>query len=144
MTIAHIMTPRNRLLTTSADASLTTLRQVFVDAGYQHVPVIDNTNRLLGIVSVKDYFRQLSPVMEAATDHSIELYIRSRRVHQIMIAPVITVEEKTTIKQAAALLLEHNIGCLPVVDASRHLLGLVSWKDLMRAALGKSVQHNDE
>lgn len=137
MSIAHIMTHRNKLVTTMADASLASLRDVFAKARFQHVPVIDNTNRIVGIVSVKDYFRELSPVMDSATDPTISVFLRSRKVHQVMVSPVITITEHTSVKQAAALLLQHNISCLPVIDEFKHLLGLVSWKDILRAALHK-------
>lgn len=137
MSISHIMTHRNRLVTTMADASLASLRDVFSKARFQHVPVTDASNRLVGIVSVKDYFRELSPIMDSATDPAIGLFIRSRKVHQVMISPVITVFETHTVKQAAALLLEHNISCLPVIDEQKHLLGVLTWKDILRAALNK-------
>lgn len=137
MSIASIMTHRNKLVTTMADASLASLRDVFAKARFQHVPVVDNTNRLVGIVSVKDYFRELSPVMDSATDPTIAQFIRSRKVHQVMKSPVITITEHSSVKQAAALLLQHNISCLPVTDEYKHLLGLVSWKDILRAALHK-------
>lgn len=139
MSISHIMTHRNKLVTTTADASLASLRDVFAKARFQHVPVTDASNRLVGIVSVKDYFRELSPVMDAATDPAIGLFIRSRKVHQVMVSPVITITEQSTVKQAAALLLQHNISCLPVVDEQKHLLGIVSWKDILRAALSKAA-----
>ena len=137
MSISHIMTHRNKLVTTMADASLSSLREVFAKARFQHVPVVDNTNRIVGIVSVKDYFRELSPVMDSASDPSIAVFMRSRKVHQVMITPVICISEQSSVKQAAALLLQHNISCLPVTDEHKHLLGLVSWKDIMRAALHK-------
>jgi len=137
MSITHIMTHRNRLVTTTADASLASLRDIFAQAHFQHVPVTDSSNRIVGIVSVKDYFRELSPVMDSATDAAIGLFIRSRKVHQVMVSPVIAISETTSIKQAAALLLQYNISCLPVVDEYKHLLGLVSWKDILRAALLK-------
>ncbi|MBZ9611945.1 CBS domain-containing protein [Rheinheimera maricola] len=139
MSIVQIMTHRSKLVTTLADANLASLREVFAKARFQHVPVVEQTNRLVGIVSVKDYFRELSPVMDSASDPSIAVFMRSRKVHQVMITPVITLSENSTVKQAAALLLQHNISCLPVVDEHRHLLGLVSWKDILRAALGKSA-----
>ena len=142
MNIGHIMTHRNKLVTTTADASLASLRDVFAKARFQHVPVTDASNRLVGIVSVKDYFRELSPVMDSATEPAISLFIRSRKVHQVMVTPVITITEQSTVKQAAALLLQHNIGCLPVVNEHKHLLGIVSWKDILRAALSKSASVN--
>jgi acetoin utilization protein AcuB len=137
MSISHIMTHRSKLVTTMADASLASLREVFAKARFQHVPVVDQTNRLVGIVSVKDYFRELSPVMDSASDPSISVFMRSRKVHQVMVTPVITISESQSVKHAAGLLLQHNISCLPVVNEYRHLLGIVSWKDILRSALGK-------
>lgn len=137
MNITQIMTPRKLLVTTMADASLASLREIFAQARFQHVPVVDSTNRIVGIVSVKDYFRVLSPVMDAATEPAISIFMRSRKVHQVMVTPVISVTETTPIKQAATLLLENNISCLPVIDQQKRLLGLVSWKDILRAALHK-------
>ncbi|MCH8538288.1 MAG: CBS domain-containing protein [Alkalimonas sp.] len=131
--IAAIMT--RKVHTTSQDASLASLREVFSQARYQHLPVVDSSNRLLGIISVKDYFKALSPVMESAFETSVENYVQSRKVRHVMTSPVISVFEKTPIKEAAALLLDHNVGCLPVVDAEQRLLGIVSWKDILRFAL---------
>jgi acetoin utilization protein AcuB len=89
----------------------------------------------VGIVSVKDYFKELSPMMEAASEQAIGLTIRTRKVHQVMSTPVITVLPETSVRQAASLLVENNISCLLVADPQQRLLGLVSWKDLMKAAL---------
>lgn len=131
--IASIMT--RKVHTTSQDASLASLREVFSKARYQHLPVVDSSNRLLGIISVKDYFKALSPVMESAFETSVENYVQSRKVRHVMTSPVLSVYEKSPIKEAAALLLEYNIGCLPVVDAEQRLQGIVSWKDVLRYAL---------
>lgn len=131
--IAAIMT--RKVHTTTQDASLASLRQVFSQARYQHLPVVDSSNRLQGIISVKDYFKALSPVMESAFETSVENYVQSRKVRHVMTSPVYSVFEKTPIKEAAALLLEHNIGCLPVVDTEQRLQGIVSWKDVLRYAL---------
>ncbi|MEN3156999.1 CBS domain-containing protein [Alkalimonas sp. NCh-2] len=124
-----------KVLTTSEDASLSSLREVFSAAKFQHLPVVDSSARLQGIISVKDYFRALSPVMDSAFETSVESYIRSRKVRHVMTSPVVTVTDKTSIKEAANLLLQYNIGCLPVVDAEHRLLGIVSWKDVLRFAL---------
>jgi len=135
MLLLAIMTPRTRLLTTSGDANLASLRSVFSQARFQHVPVVDSMDRVVGIVSVKDYFKELSPLMEAAGEQAIGLMMRTRKVHQVMSTPVITVLPDTSVRQAASLLVENNISCLLVADPQQRLLGLVSWKDLMKAAL---------
>ncbi len=130
MTIAAIMT--KKVLTITEDASVAALRPYFVEAKIQHVPVIDVTHRLIGIVSVKDYYRTLSGVADAASDKTTELFMQSRKVKHIMSTPVVSVKQDHGILAAAALLLEKNISCLPVIDDQQRLIGIVSWKDILR------------
>jgi len=130
MSLAAIMTKKVRV--TTEDATLASLRTLFIDAKFQHVPVINSLHQLVGIVSVKDYFKALSPVMDSASEHTVELYMQSRKVRQVMSSPVISVSQDLGILQAAALLVERNISCLPVVDIQQRLIGIVSWKDIMR------------
>ena len=50
----------------------------------------------------------------------------------VMSAPVITIQENATIKDAAKLLVEHRISGLPVVDPKGKLVGVISEGDLVR------------
>lgn len=53
------------------------------------------------------------------------------KARDIMTSPVVTVAPETTVRQVAALLCEHRIGALPVVQDGR-LAGIVSETDLLR------------
>jgi CBS-domain-containing membrane protein len=53
------------------------------------------------------------------------------KVSEIMSRPVVTVSAHTGIKAAAALLAEHGVSALPVVDAKDRLVGIVSEADLL-------------
>jgi acetoin utilization protein AcuB len=117
---------------TTADASLASLRTLFIDAKFQHVPVVNSMQQPVGIVSVKDYFKTLSAVMDSASEHTIELYMQNRKVNQVMSSPVVSVQPDTSIMQAANILVDRNISCLLVVDGQQRLIGIVSWKDIMR------------
>lgn len=138
MSISAIMA--HKVITTTEDENLAVLRQLFISSKRQHIPVTDSSNRLIGIVSIKDYFKLLGPVEDAASDMTVGLFMQNRKVRQIMTSPVITITSDVSLKAAAALLVANNIGCLPVVDKQQHLLGIVSWKDIMRAALGRAGQ----
>jgi CBS domain-containing protein len=54
------------------------------------------------------------------------------QVKDIMTTDVITITEDTPVEEIAALLLEHRISGVPVVDADRRVIGIVSEGDLMR------------
>ena len=53
------------------------------------------------------------------------------QARQIMTSPVLTVRPGTTVREAAALLLEHRITAAPVLDADAELIGIVSEADLV-------------
>jgi len=138
MAISAIMT--RKVVTTTADANLASLRQIFTEAHFQHVPVIDGTNRVLGIVSVKDFYKSFSAVADAATSQTTDLFLQARKVRTIMTSPVIAVRPEATVLQAASLLLQHNISCLLVTDSQQILLGIVSWKDILRLIVQRQQQ----
>lgn len=53
------------------------------------------------------------------------------QARQIMTTPVVTVRPDTTVRDAAALLLQHRITAAPVLDADGELVGMVSEGDLV-------------
>lgn len=48
------------------------------------------------------------------------------KVKEIMAQPVITVGEDSTLEEIAKTMLQHRIGCVPVVNAGSKLVGLVT------------------
>jgi CBS domain-containing protein len=52
------------------------------------------------------------------------------RIEDVMSSPVVTVTSDSTIKQAAALLVQHGFNALPVVDGAK-LVGIVTEADLV-------------
>jgi CBS domain-containing protein len=54
------------------------------------------------------------------------------QTRDIMTSPVVTVTPDTSLKDAAAALVEHGINAVPVVDDGRRLVGIVSEADLLQ------------
>jgi acetoin utilization protein AcuB len=130
MSIEAIMS--KKVVVTTADASLASLRTVFTEAHFQHVPVVDSMQRVIGIVSVKDFYKALSPVADSASAQTAQLFENGRKVRSIMTSPVVCISPDTAVIAAATLLVERNISCLLVTNPQQKLLGIVSWKDIMR------------
>ncbi len=133
MQVSAIMT--RKLTVADPDTSLSVLTEILNQSKFQHVPVVDASRRLVGIVSVKDYFKALAPLLDAASEKTLDIFASNRKMKHIMTSPVISVPEHYPVVKAAALLLKHNIGCLPVTDADNLLLGIVSWKDIMKVVV---------
>jgi CBS domain-containing protein len=61
-------------------------------------------------------------------------FLRTVEVSEIMSRDVIAVGPDATLCEAAALMLKHKIGCLPVVEEGEVLVGLLTETDLLQAA----------
>ncbi len=80
------------------------------------IPVVDHDNKLVGIVTNRDLRFQEDP---------------SVLLRDMMTAePLITAPVGTTLELAEALLQQHKIEKLPVVDAEGNLKGLITFKDI--------------
>ncbi len=52
-------------------------------------------------------------------------------VRDIMTDPAIVIAEKASVREAAELMREHNIGSVPVVDSGENLVGIVTDRDIV-------------
>jgi CBS-domain-containing membrane protein len=103
------------------------------------VPVLGATDTVLGVVSEVDLLRKYElsvavdrPPWWARTRRRMWLKTTGTVAEDVMTAPAITVDVDANIGVAARLLTDHNVKRLPVVDASDHLVGIVSRHDLVQ------------
>ncbi|MEJ5330323.1 MAG: CBS domain-containing protein [Desulfobaccales bacterium] len=95
----------------------------------RHLPVVDGA-RLVGIISERDLFRSsLAQALGYETKATREL-MKSLRIKDVMVTKVITVSPDTDLKTAVKMMVDHKIGCLPVVEGDR-LIGLVTETDIL-------------
>ena len=100
----------------------------------RHLPVQAEGGRLVGVVSQRDLLAAgLSAALEFGGGER-RSFLRSVAVDEVMTRDPVTVTRETPLREAAARLLEHKIGCLPVVAEGDALVGLVTETDLLRAA----------
>ena len=110
------------------------LRQTWMrmqERDIRHMPVLDDHERLAGIVSDRDLRRPDS--VDVGTIDSFRLD-DTMKVREVMTTPATTVQADTPLMEAFDLVLERRFGALPVVDADGRVVGMLSAWDLLRAA----------
>lgn len=112
---AHPVTVRH-------DADYKVALKLMQDHSLHHVPVLDNRENLVGIVAERDLLLAAAHHMQAAVD-----------VGDVMHRAVVTTTGDTPVGEAAALMVDHRIGGLPVVDAGRRVVGVITETDIFRA-----------
>jgi acetoin utilization protein AcuB len=85
----------------------------------------------VAIVSQRDLFKAMMSSTMGYGEKAQHAYLRSVRVKEVMSSPVVTVAPDTALGEAAALMVQKGVGCLPVVDGST-LVGVVTKTDLLR------------
>jgi acetoin utilization protein AcuB len=90
---------------------------------FRHLPVVRD-GVLAGVVSERDLRLQ-----EVGLPDDV---IRARPVRSVMSADVIAIGPADPVEEAARLMLENKVGCLPVVEGSA-LVGIVTESDIFRA-----------
>ena len=96
---------------------------VMANRPFRHVPVINVDGRLAGVISDRDLLR----VMGGTNNW------KTKTVEQIMTRDVLTVTPGTLLSIAVKELVARRINCLPVVDESGKVCGIVTSTDLLSA-----------
>jgi acetoin utilization protein AcuB len=120
-----------------ADASALAALDLMFDHGIRHLPVIDAERRVIGVVGFSD-LRAALPIplsLSSPPASSERAELRGDRVSDVMSDAPITIGALEPLEDAARLMLEHRIGCLPVVDAEGRIDGILSETDLLQALL---------
>lgn len=98
----------------------------------RHLPVLKDGERLVGILSERD-IKQASPSPATALEIREIYYLLDKvKVKQIMTRRPYTVSSSAPIEEAALILREKKIGCLPVVDDGK-LVGILTETDIIDA-----------
>ena len=96
----------------------------------RHLPVLKDGERLVGILSERD-IKQASPSPATALEIREIYYLLDKiKVKQIMTRRPYTVSSSTPIEEAALIIREKKIGCLPVVDDGK-LVGILTETDII-------------
>ncbi|MFK7987664.1 MAG: CBS domain-containing protein [Sandaracinaceae bacterium] len=93
----------------------------------KHVPVEDADGKLVGLVTHRDLLRLVARGVPTKTDPVKPDPV----VADIMIADPVTVGPKTPTLEAMKKMREERVGCLPVVDAEKRLIGIITQSDLI-------------
>jgi len=134
------------VLTLAPDTPVREIAAALSEAHISGAPIVEPDGTLLGIVTESDLAHRLAAkvapppswfkaLFSAAPSEALDYAkTRGRTARDIMTAPLRSVDEQTSVEDAAQLLEKLNIRRLPVVRDGK-LVGILSRADLLRALL---------
>jgi len=127
--LAEIMT--TNVVSVDMDCSLKLIKEVFDNASFHHLLVVEG-EELLGVISDRDLLRAVSPKVGTVAETAADVADLNRRAHQIMTRQPVTLSEDADIKAAIEVFNKHRISCIPIVDAQKKPVGIISWRDILK------------
>jgi len=117
--------------TVRVNETLTVVDDLMKTGWVRHLPVVDATDRVLGVITQRDVLRASMSSVASADPVAHQRWLGHVHVHDVMTKKPITVEPEADLSEAIEKLLLGKFGCLPVVEQGK-LVGLITETDLLR------------
>ena len=130
MSVRDIMS--KPVVTVELDDSLKTVKDIFDNTRFHHLLVVES-DVLLGVISDRDLLKAISPNIGTMSERQNDLATLSKKVHQIMTRKPVTLGIGADLEDAIDIFNRHAISCIPVVDGTFKPIGIISWRDVLRA-----------
>jgi acetoin utilization protein AcuB len=113
------------------------VRALFYRRRIRHILVMEG-DRLRGVISDRDVLQAVSPFLDTYLEEFRDVSTLGAAAESIMTSDPITVHPDTPIEAAARLMLDHRISCLPVVETTGRVLGILTTVDLIKTSIAEA------
>lgn len=149
MQAVDVMT--TKLVTVEADTSVREIAQLMLQCRISAVPVVDQDQHILGIVSEGDLVRRpenetdqrpawwLESLLSTRDEAQDYIKAHGRTASDVMTRNVVAVQEDTPLHEIARILEQHRIKRVPVTREGR-LVGIISRANLLHGLVAKSTE----
>lgn len=124
----------HEVVTVEADDYLLDAAGKMQSKNVRHLPVVDGTGKIVGILSDRD--------IRAAVGDPMSVYqagardrLNALRVSHVMTRDPITANVRDSLPAIAGLFVDHRLSAVPVVDDEDKLVGLISYLDILRVGI---------
>jgi len=108
--------------------------KVMHDHKIRRLPVLNDKGALVGIVSERDLLSASASPATSLSVFELHYLITKIPVADVMTTELITVTEDTPLEEAARIMADNKIGCLPV-ERGADLVGIITETDLFKTFL---------
>lgn len=133
--VSDVMTPY--LITIDRYATLAEAYEIMVKNKIRRIPVV-NDKKLVGIITMSDILEaKPSDVGHSLNSDEMNELLSTITVDTVMTKKPLEIYQTDTLGHAAEMMLDEKIGGLPVLDANRNLVGLITESDIFRTVVKK-------
>ena len=129
MTVKRMM--MTKPITTTPETSIVDIAGILKENHIHRLPVLDKKNKLVGVITEKDILHATPSPVSSLSVYEMPYMLSKLKVADLMSKNVQTVSPDTTVEEAAKIMVEGDLSCLPVVE-DEELVGIVSKSDMFR------------
>jgi len=122
---------QQNVVTIAAGERLSTVEDIMTLGNVRHMPVVQS-GELVGVVSERDLLRASLSNLSSRSPDERRAFLHAVEIARVMSKPPIVIHADAVVEECARILAEHKIGCLPVVDSTGGLLGMLTETDVLR------------
>lgn len=123
-------------ITVSTGDRVSHARRIMLDNDIGRLPIVENDD-VVGIITERDVARAMMNFRDLVPDNQQDIRIRNMIVGDIMTRNVKTVRTNTPISEVTSILLNDNIGGVPVLNLKDEIVGVISRRGIIRHLAAK-------
>ena len=142
-----------KVITINKDASIEELSELLLENKISGVPVMDDDNNLVGVVTEADiivqdstlhfpaYFKLFDGIIYLESLNKFKRNLKKHlatRIEDIMTRKMKTITPETPVSEIADIMLKQKINRLPVLNKKNKLFGIVTRADIVKSTVKKS------
>lgn len=131
MTVDDMMT--RHPITMHVEESLLMAKTLMQNHAIRHLPIIDENNVLMGIISQRDVLRAQDSCLQRQTSQC-DQELAQIGASEVMKKDIMSVNPQAGLRDAAMYMQKHKIGCLPVLS-NECLVGIITDTDFVSIAI---------
>lgn len=119
------------------DERLSVVKELFIKHKFHHLMVIDQNNKLVAVISERDYLKATNSNLELPTASDKDLAMLNKRVHQIVAKKLVAIKQFSPFSAAIKIFHDTGVSCLPVINSSNEPVGIITGRDIINWLYGK-------
>ena len=122
-------------VTLSRLSNLSDARSLMAENRIRHIPIVDESNILIGLVTQRNVLAHGIASQDFLEEETLATIERGTLLKEIMTTDLVTISPTMKIADAAHLIHKHKFGCLPVVNESDQLIGIITDHDFVEITI---------
>jgi acetoin utilization protein AcuB len=111
------------------DMPVTEAQMLMQQHNFRHLPILDTDGKLVGLITQRSLIQAIPSGLRSVSPSVVTYTLAKIKARHVMVKDVITIQEDVALEEAARIMADKKIGCLPVLRDGK-LAGIISDNDI--------------